>query len=1355
MEDRPQHVDPDAGAEPPVSLPELLPEAEGESHQSQLLDRLRKHVPEGSRYQLQGEIARGGMGAILKIWDEDLRRNLAMKVILGRAEASSGGGSPPVDRRLLARFLEEAQVTGQLDHPGIVPVHELGLDSTGRVYFTMKLVKGRDLKQVLELVFEEREGWNETRALGVILKVCESVAYAHSKGVVHRDLKPANVMVGSFGEVYVMDWGLARVLGRKDSHDLRLVPEQSTQSIRTARRDERDGTPDAPLLTEDGDVVGTPSYMPPEQARGEIEKLSTRSDVYSIGAILYHVLTRQAPYCPPGARVSNHAVLGMVLHGPPPPVEEIRRDAPAELVAIQEKAMARDASARYASTLELAEDLQAYLEGRVVRAHQTGAWIEARKWVRRNKPLAASLAAAVVLLVAGLATSLAFKSRADQKAADLSAANTTIGQRNTALEESTRVARRNLYVSTLAGAQSAMRLNEYATVRRLLASAPEDLRAWEWGYLNAAGDTSLLALDGDVAAFSPDGTRIVTASSEHGARIFDASTGKELVQLEGHAGAVSDVAFSPDGTRVLTASEDKTARLWDAATGKELARLEGHTGPVASAVFTRDGARIATASWNEFMRVWDARTGKELTRIPSRTGYVDRDTFSPDGALVLATSGEDHARILDAATGKELLRLVGHEARVWSAIFSPDGTRIVTTADDLTARVWDAATGKELARLEAWAAESSRAEFSPDSTRLLTVTRSGKASVSDAANGKELVRLDVGTRSIFSAVFGPDGSRLVTTMSDNTASLWNAATGTEIARFEGISRRGSAAFSPDGSRFVTTSGGDGVARVWDAATDGASGELAGHEGLVWFAAFSPDGGRVVTTSFDDTAALWDVATGREIARFLGHTANVATASFTPDGARLVTSSVDRTTRVWDAATSRELARFEAGADRSCSVALSPDGKRYLAWSEEEKTPRVWDAATGETLVRFEGHTGTVWGAAFSPDGTRVVTGGDRTARVWDADSGKELARMEGHTSGMHGVAFSPDGKRVATASGDHSARVWDAASAKELARMEGHTQVVRSVAFSPDGMRVVTTSEDKSARVWDAATGQELVRLEGHKSGVSAACFSPDGTRIVTASWDKTARVWDSVPYRVRYAERRSMLAARAAAERVVNEALSGPGSFAEAEARIRNDPALDATARQLAPDVLLERCSRARGQAIALAEKRAERTWISRMLGLEPWPSESDAEGALRAKGKGQLEEGISRRPDDWRRVAPNAPPEDEVQKYLLARRPIASTDEKEVAKSRSRVAFALSRLGRFDEALAAQRGALADAPDEMRTWIREDLARLESDVATWRDESGQPRRTEWTDRIAALTREIAELEQDPDVRRWLDQGR
>ncbi len=366
----------------------------------EIVRRLTERGNVFGRYRLKDELARGGQGTILRVWDEDLRRSLAMKVILDKEEKKRGTAG--LDTRSLGRFLEEAQVTGQLDHPGIVPVHELGVDSQGRVYFTMKLVRGRDLKSMFKLVHSGQEGWTVTRALGVLLKVCEAMAYAHSKGVIHRDLKPGNVMVGRFGEVFVMDWGLARILGRPDRKNVRIQPAEMTQPLNLALHEKGSHASDAPLLTMDGDVVGTPSYMSPEQASGELDRMGPHSDVYSAGAMLYHLLAGQLPYMPPGVKLSNYAIWYRVQEGPPTPLHELAPEVPAELCAICEKAMARDVARRYRDMSELAEDLRAYLEHRVVSAYETGAFAELRKWVRRNRGLAAALAAAIALALGGL-----------------------------------------------------------------------------------------------------------------------------------------------------------------------------------------------------------------------------------------------------------------------------------------------------------------------------------------------------------------------------------------------------------------------------------------------------------------------------------------------------------------------------------------------------------------------------------------------------------------------------------------------------------------------------------------------------------------------------------------------------------------------------------------------------------------------------------------------------------------------------------------------------------------------------------------------------------------------------------------
>lgn len=383
-----------------------------------MLGRLGSHATASARYRVKGEIARGGMGVILEVWDEDLRRRLAMKVALEGGEQGSTASADKLDPRVLSRFLEEAQVTGQLEHPGIVPVHELGLGENGEVFFTMRLVRGRDLKHVFGLVDEARENWTRTRAIEVLLKVCDAMAYAHSKGVLHRDLKPANVMVGRFGEVYVMDWGLVRVRGHEDRHDVRInEPPTGSVLIESHRREDASGESGTELYTMDGDVIGTPSYMAPEQARGLLDLLDERADVYSVGAMLYRLLAGGAPYATRGGESRGIlAILNDLLEGPPDPLEKIVPGLPPELVAICEKAMARKPANRYEDMRSLADDLRAFLEHRVVGAYETGAIAEARKWVTRNRPLAAALAAGVLALAIGLIAALMQKARADDNA---------------------------------------------------------------------------------------------------------------------------------------------------------------------------------------------------------------------------------------------------------------------------------------------------------------------------------------------------------------------------------------------------------------------------------------------------------------------------------------------------------------------------------------------------------------------------------------------------------------------------------------------------------------------------------------------------------------------------------------------------------------------------------------------------------------------------------------------------------------------------------------------------------------------------------------------------------------------------
>ncbi|SAL51110.1 WD domain-containing protein [Caballeronia cordobensis] len=610
------------------------------------------------------------------------------------------------------------------------------------------------------------------------------------------------------------------------------------------------------------------------------------------------------------------------------------------------------------------------------------------------------------------------------------------------------------------------------------------------------------------ASFSPDGKRVVTVSYRT-TRVWDADTGKPLGAPMTHGYAVLSASFSPDGKRVVTASLDMTARVWDADTGEPLGAPMTHGSGVISANFSPDGTRVVTASTDNTARVWDADTGKPLGAPMTHGNRVVSASFSPDGRRVVTASLDMTAGVWDADTGKPLRAPMAHGDGVSSASFSPDGKRVVTASWDMTARVWDADTGKPLGAPMTHDARVSFASFSPDGKRVITASWDMTARVWDADTGRPLGAPMTHGAVVLSASFSPDGKRVVTASADKTARVWDADIGESLGApmtHGGVVT--SANFSPDGKRVVTASD-DFTAVVWD--TDGKPlGAPMAHDDRVISASFSPDGKRVVTASGDKTARVWDADTGKPVGAPMTHDGPVRSASFSPDGKRVVTASWDETARVWDADTGKPLGAAMTHGNGVSSARFSPDGKRVVTASAD-KTARVWDADTGKPLGALMMHGARIISASFSDDGKRVLTvSWDKTARVWDADTGRPLGAPMTHGAVVLSAGFSPDGKRVVTASEDKTARVWDVETGKPIGEPMTHGAAVYSASFSPDGKRVVTASEDKTARVWDADTGKPLGKPMTHGDAVTSASFSPDGKRVVTASHDETARVWDA-----------------------------------------------------------------------------------------------------------------------------------------------------------------------------------------------------------------------------------------------------
>jgi WD40 repeat protein/class 3 adenylate cyclase len=618
-------------------------------------------------------------------------------------------------------------------------------------------------------------------------------------------------------------------------------------------------------------------------------------------------------------------------------------------------------------------------------------------------------------------------------------------------------------------------------------------------------------------AYSPDGGRLVSASSDRTARIWDVETGSELAVLRGHEGAVRAAAFSPDGRRIVTASADKTARLWNTQDGAEMSILEGHDLPVRHARFSPDGRRIMTASDDGTTLLWDATNATRIGALAGHTEGINVISFSNDGRYVATASDDATIRLWDASSGTEFAVLEGHKNSVRDVAFSLDGTTLVSASYDETARLWDVDSGTEVMILRGHGLGVNAVAFSPDGSRVATASFDDTARLWDVNDGAIISVLEGHERSVAAVAFSADGEHIVTASRDGTGRVWDTLDGTELAVLRGHEQAiQHIARSPTADRFATASA-DGTIRIWD--TGGVMGQtlLLRHEGGVASAVFSPSGDLLLTASWDGTARVWDATNGDVVAILGGHKDGVVSAVFSPDERRVLTVTPDGKARLWEVRTATDIAVLHGDYANPVDIwdaqflnvaTFSPDGSRVVVAAG--RTAGIWDVSNVEEIAVLRGHSGNIINAAFSPDGRRLITTSyDRTARIWNAETGAETAVLAGHGLAVMGTDFSQDSRLALTVSQDATAIVWDVGSGSEIAVLHGHRKLIYQGAFSSDGTRVVTASADGTARLW-TVEGETLAVFSGHEDPVYQAIFSPDGTRVVTASADDTARIWDA-----------------------------------------------------------------------------------------------------------------------------------------------------------------------------------------------------------------------------------------------------